>query len=309
MSNVAERPIAGSGRDAATRKIRVLLIAPSLSILGGQAVQATRLIRELNKEPDIEVEFQEIGPPVPGPLGKIKYVRTALSYLQYSLQLLRRMPKYDIIHTFSAGLTSFTLWTIPAVNIARLYRKHFILNYRDGQAEEHLKTSGLAKPSLLKATCVISPSDYVVDVFAKNGIPASRIYNVIDMAPFRYRQRRKLRPVFMTNRILEPLYNIGCILRAFQIVQTKYPDASLTIAHDGPSRAELEALAQELQLKNTQFIGRVPHPKVPDLYDSADVYLTSPNFDCMPGSVLGMLRLGITGGSHQGGWHSVHRDA
>jgi glycosyltransferase involved in cell wall biosynthesis len=97
----------------------------------------------------------------------------------------------------------------------------------------------------------------------------------------------------MTNRILEPLYNVDCILRAFAIVQARYPEASLTIAHDGCCRPALERLANELQLRNTKFIGRVPHNKVPELYDSADIYLTSPNIDCMPGSLLECLASGL----------------
>jgi glycosyltransferase involved in cell wall biosynthesis len=93
-----------------------------------------------------------------------------------------------------------------------------------------------------------------------------------------------LKPAFLTNRILEPLYNVGCVLRAFAIVQKRYPEASLTIAHDGPSRSGLERLARDLNLRNTRFVGRVPHEKIPELYDAADIYMTSPNVDCMPGS-------------------------
>jgi glycosyltransferase involved in cell wall biosynthesis len=273
--------------------IKVLLIAPSLDILGGQAVQATRLIKELNKEPDLIIDFQPINPRLPGWIRRIPYLRTLITFIVYCSRLLWRIPRYDIIHAFSAGLSSFALWTVPAVNISRMYGRKFILNYRDGQAQQHLETWRNAKPNLMRATVIVSPSDYVVDVFARHGIPARRIFNVIDVSPFRYRQRRKLRPVFMTNRILEPLYNVGCILRAFSIIQKKYPEASLTIAHDGVCRPELEALARELELRNTRFIGRVPHPKVPDLYDSSDIYLTSPNIDCMPGSLLECFASGV----------------
>jgi glycosyltransferase involved in cell wall biosynthesis len=97
----------------------------------------------------------------------------------------------------------------------------------------------------------------------------------------------------MTNRILEPLYNVGCVLRAFAIVQQRYPEATLTVAHDGMCRPELEKLAQELGLRNTRFIGRVPYPQVPDLYTAADIYLTSPNIDCMPGSLLECFASGL----------------
>lgn len=275
------------------RPIRILLIAPSMDILGGQAVQATRLVGELRKEPHLVVDFQPINPRLPGSIRRIPYLRTALTFVVYCCQILWRIPRRDVIHTFSAGLSSFALWTVPAANLSRLFGKRFILNYRDGQAEQHLETSRLAKPNLLRATVVISPSDYVVEVFGKRGIPARRIPNVIDLERFRYRQRRILRPCFMTNRILEPLYNVGCVLRAFAIVQRRYPDASLIVAHDGVCRPALEALARELGLRNTRFVGRVPHEQMPDLYDAADIYLTSPNIDCMPGSLLECFASGL----------------
>jgi len=115
----------------------------------------------------------------------------------------------------------------------------------------------------------------------------------MDFNRFRFRLRSKLRPVLMTNRILEPLYNVECILRAFAIIQERYPEASLTIAHDGPSRPGLEKLAGELKLRNTRFIGRVPHDQVPGLYESAELYLTTPNIDCMPGSILECFASGV----------------
>lgn len=97
----------------------------------------------------------------------------------------------------------------------------------------------------------------------------------------------------MTNRILEPLYNVDCILKAFALIQERYPEATLTVAHDGCCRPALEQLAKDLKLKNTTFIGRVPHAEVTALYDSADIYLTTPNIDCMPGSLLECFASGL----------------
>jgi glycosyltransferase involved in cell wall biosynthesis len=186
---------------------------------------------------------------------------------------------------FSAGKSSYMLWTVPALAVGRLWRKVVIVNYHDGQAEEHLRWKGTST-TLQMADAIVSPSDYVVKVFAKHGIPAKRIFNIIDPTPFVFRQRRRLKPVFLTNRILEPLYNVECVLRAFALVQQRYPEASLTVAHSGPSRRGLERLARELRLRNTRFIGRVPYERTPQLYDEADIYLTSPNADCMPGSLI-----------------------
>lgn len=276
--------------------IQVLLIAPSLDILGGQAVQATRLMEVLGAVPGLQIKFFPINPRPPKPflwIRRVPYLRTLVTFALYTSRLALEVPKHDILHIFSAGLSSYTLWTIPALLFGRLYRKKIVLNYRDGQAEQHVTQWRSARPTLKLADRIVTPSGFLVDVFGKHGIRAQSIFNIIETSRFRYRRRRKLRPVFMTNRILEPLYNVDCILRAFAIIQTHYPEATLTIAHDGESRPGLEKLAQELQLRNTKFIGRVPHDKVPELYDSADIYLTSPNIDCMPGSLLECLASGL----------------
>ncbi len=140
---------------------------------------------------------------------------------------------------------------------------------------------------------MVTPSEYVVEVFRARGVPARCIPNVIDPAAFRYRQRSRLRPLFLTNRMLDPLYNVDCVLRAFAIIQSEYPDATLTVAHDGPCRRRLEALSAELGLRNVAFAGHVPAAGMPALYDAADIYLMSPWRDCMPLTVLECFASGL----------------
>ena len=60
------------------KPIRVLLIAPSLEIVGGQSVQAARLLDALRGEPDIEIEFQPINPRLPGVLRELTAAGYAL---------------------------------------------------------------------------------------------------------------------------------------------------------------------------------------------------------------------------------------
>lgn len=276
--------------------ISVLLIAPSFDILGGQAVQASRLMAVLRDVPGQKMTFFPINPRPPKPflwVRKIPFLRTIVNVFLYNTRLFWKSRQHDVLHIFSAGLNSYTLWTIPALVYGKLWRKRLIVNYRDGQAEEHITKWRSALPTLRWADRIVTPSGFLVDVFAKHGVRAQSIFNIIEADNFIYRRRRRLRPVFMTNRILEPLYNVDCILRAFQIIQGEYPEATLTIAHDGCCRPQLERFAEELRLKNTRFIGRVPHRNVPELYDSADVYLTSPNIDCMPGSLLECFASGL----------------
>ena len=39
--------------------------------------------------------------------------------------------------------------------------------------------------------------------------------------------------------------------------------------------------------------GKVPPAEVPKLYDEADIYITTPDIDCMPGSILEALASGV----------------
>ncbi len=276
--------------------LRVLIIAPSPRFVGGQAVQASRLVECLRGDPGLEVDLQYIDPPLPRGLSWLrrwKYVRSAVNLLVLVSQLVWRVPRYHIIHAFSAGLTAYLLCTVPVILLGRLFQRKVIVNYRDGRAEDHLKRSRIARPTLRMTDAVVSPSEYLVGVFSSSGVPAQCIPNIIDPARFIYRQRSRLRPVFLTNRMLDPLYNVECVLRAFAIVQSQYPDASLTVAHDGPSRARLEKLCSELGLRNTEFTGHVPASRMPELYDSADIYLMSPWRDCMPGTLLECFASGI----------------
>jgi L-malate glycosyltransferase len=281
---------------AATKPIRILLVAPSQDILGGQSVQATRLLASLRKEPSLHLDFQPINPRFPAALGwlkRIKYVRTLTAFALYASQLGARAWRYDVLHVFTAAYTSYMFWSLPALFFAKLYSKIIILNYRDGQAEDHLRNWKTALPTLRRMDAIVAPNPFLIGVFAKFDLKIGCISNIIDASEFKFRARSKIAPVFLHNRILEPLYNIPCSLRAFQMVQRRYPDARLTIAHDGPSRGELEDFARELGLRNTEFVGRVPHAKIADLYDAADIYLTSPDFDCNPGSVLESFASGL----------------
>lgn len=273
-------------------RIRVLLIAPSKEILGGQSVQASRLMASLGARPELEMRFHPIGPGL-GFISRIPYVRTVCTIVLYWVTLAGRAARCDILHVFSASYWSYTLWTLPALFFAKLYRKKIILNYRDGQAEDHLRSWRSALPTIRKMDRVVTNSGFLKDVFARFGVKAQCIFNVIDRDKFIYRKRSRLRPIFLHNRILEPIYNIECALRAFKLIQEKYPEADLTVSHSGPSGPGLEKFAQQLELRNTRFVGRVPHARIAELYDRIDIYITTPNFDCMPGSILECFSSGL----------------
>jgi glycosyltransferase involved in cell wall biosynthesis len=272
------------------------VVAPSLGILGGQAVQADRLLRCWQGDPDVHASLLPVNPEAPGPLRvlqRVKYVRTATTQLVYLPSLVRRLRDADVVHVFSASYFSFLLAPWPAVQVARLLGKPVLLNYHSGEAPDHLARSAVARRTLATADVNVVQSSFLQDVFAGFGIRSRIIPNVVDLHRFRFRERLPLRPHLVSTRNLEPHYNVACTLRAFQVVQQRHPDATLTLVGSGSEETRLRALAGELRLDGVTFAGRMPPDEIWRAYADADIYVQTPNIDNMPISVLEAYASGL----------------
>lgn len=71
---------------------------------------------------------------------------------------------------------------------------------------------------------------------------------------------------------LEQRKGVKYLLRAFALLQQKYPDYRLILAGDGPDREKLQLLAEDLQLKNYEFLGYVSEAQKMELLATADLY-------------------------------------
>ena len=291
--------MAGSAQQAPNQNdgtIRILIVAPSIDILGGQAVQAARLTEKLRQEPGLKVGFVPVNPRLPSILRKIqtiKYVRTVVTSAVYLATLLARVWRYDVVHVFSASYLSFVLAPAPAILIARLLGKKVLLNYRSGECEDHLRRWRTALPVIRLAHRVIVPSGYLVDVFSRFGIHAQAIANIVDLSNFAFRERRPLRPILLSNRNFESLYNVEAILRAFALVQVRMPDARLIVAGDGSLRDGLRTLAIDLDLRNVEFTGALAPERMHELHQRADIFVNASNVDNMPVSILEAFASGL----------------
>ena len=276
--------------------VRVVIVAPSLGILGGHAVQADRLLRAWENDPDISVRLVPINPVPPRGLRwatRVKYLRTAATQLSYWPLLVRELSRADVVHVFSASYTSFLLSPLPALIVARLLRRPVVLNYRSGEAPDHLRRSAIARRALARVDSNIVPSRFLVDVFDGFGIRASVIPNLVDVSRFRYRERAPLRPRLVSTRNLSYPYNVACTLRAFQIVQQHWPDATLTLVGSGADEAALRALTRDLQLAHVTFAGRVAPDAIAEHYAANDIYVQSPDIDNTPTSVIEAFASGL----------------
>lgn len=271
------------------RRLVVAIVAPSLDILGGQAVQADRLLRAWRDDPDIDARLVPVNPRGPGLAGRaqrIKYVRTAVTQALYWPSLVRRLRRADVVHVFSASYTSFLLAPWPALQVARALGKPVLLNYRSGEAPDHLSRSPLARRALRGVDLNVVPSSFLRDVFAGFAIDATIIPNVVDTERFAFRHRSPIRPRLLSTRNLEPMYHVACTLRAFRRVQDRHPEATLTLVGAGSEELALRRLASELRLTGVTFAGKVPQDQIARFYAEADVYVQTPEIDNMPSSIL-----------------------
>lgn len=273
----------------------IVIVAPSLDILGGQGVQAQALIDRLEAD-GRPAYLLRINPRFPRGLGwvrRIPYVRTILNQVLYLPSLLR-LRTADVVHVFSASYWSFLLAPAPAIAIARALGKRVVLNYHSGEADDHLTRWGvLVHPWLRLAHEIVVPSEYLRRVFTSHGYRTRVIANLVDTSQFLYRERTCLLPRIVSTRNLEPHYAVDNTIEAFALVKERWPKATLTIAGYGGEEERLRRLAGSLAPGAVQFVGRVEPPDMPGLLDAADVFVNSSVVDNQPVSVLEAFAAGL----------------
>jgi L-malate glycosyltransferase len=276
--------------------VRVAIVAPTLEILGGHSVQAAAMLEGWRRDAGVEAWLVPINPAPPrwlAGVSRIPYARTLVTQAAYWPLLWRELRRADVVHVFSASYTSFLLAPVPAWLIARMLGRPVLLNYHSGEAPDHLRRSRLARAVLRRVGATVVPSRFLVGVFARFGLAAEAIPNVVDRERFRFRRRDRLRPRLLSTRNFEPNYNVACTLRAFAHVQARHPEATLTVVGSGGHGNALRALAAALGLRGVTFAGRVAPADMARYYDEADVYVQTPAVDNMPLSVLEAFSSGL----------------
>ena len=280
----------GSGlRPRADSAIRVALVAPSLRYVGGQSVQGDLLLRHWAHDPEVAARFVAVDPRFPFGLGwaeKVPFLRTALRAPLYLWRLWRDLKDVDVAHIFSASYTSFLVAPLPAWLVAKARGKKTMINYRSGEARDHLQHSWIARRVLRGSDLLVVPSGYLVDVFREFGLEAQIVPNMVDLSQFQYRERRPLRPHLACTRGFHPYYGIDVVVRAFAEVQKAYPDAQLDLVGGGRLEGSIRELVRQLNLPNVNFAGVVSRREIGRAYDRADIFVNASNLDNMPVSVL-----------------------
>lgn len=95
-------------------------------------------------------------------------------------------------------------------------------------------------------------------------------------------------PLVMYLGRLAPEKNLEVMLEAFALARKRQPKLHLLVVGDGPSRAELQALA----LPGVTLTGPVPYARVPEALAAASVFLTASTSEVLPMSMIEALAAG-----------------
>jgi len=278
-----------ASKDKSSKRLRVCIVAPSLRYVGGQSVQAELLLRHWQNDPDIDIRFLAVDPPLPRFLAwaeGIPGLRTILREPIYFWHLWRGLKDIDIAHIFSASYWSFLLAPAPASLFAKLRGSKTLINYHSGEARDHLQSFRSAKFVLSRVDKIVVPSGYLVDVLREFGLPATSVPNIVDLSQFQYRERTPLRPHMVCTRGFSAYYSVDVVVRAFAEIKKEYSEAHLDLVGAGPLEADVRKLVADLSLTGVNFTGVASRQQIGQCYDRADIFINASWLDNMPLSVI-----------------------
>lgn len=277
--------------------LRIGLIGPVPPPAGGMANQ-TRQLGELLQAVGADVTLVPTNPAYwPTWIGHVPVLRAGFRLLPYLLAVWRAAGANTLLHMMANSGWSWHLYAMPALVIGRLRRTPVVINYRGGEAGDFLvRSARQVRWAMRHAACLAVPSGFLAEVFARFGMNARPLPNIVDLSRFHPPESlpNASSHRLVVTRNLEPLYDIGTAIRAFALVRVTYQDASLTISGSGPDAAALAQLCRDLHLESAvHWVGRLDRAQMADLYRNADLSLNPSRADNMPNSVLESLASGV----------------
>jgi len=208
--------------------------------------------------------------------------------------------KCDVIHAH---------WAIPTgligVMVGFLLRKPLIVTIHGSDLGVALERRGFLRKLFVHVCRTAVHLNCVSEAQKKElerlGIPSEKISAIpmgIDAAFLEIGKNRggnlEKRPVtILSNRNLLPIYNVSLLIRAIPIVLKREPKTKFLIAGDGTEKKTLQREVESMNINSSvEFLGRVPHEKMPDLLSDADIYVSTSLHDGTSVSLLEAMGAG-----------------
>jgi glycosyltransferase involved in cell wall biosynthesis len=212
------------------------------------------------------------------------------NYRRFRTTLRTTRPDCLVTHNWGSIEWAMANWPRLAHHI------HIEDGFGPEEQTNQIRRRVLTRRIVLSRTTVVVPSRNLQRIATTVwGLSPRRVYylpNGIDLARFTPRRQQPNGPLVVgTVAALRPEKNLPRLLRAFALAHATTP-ASLIIAGDGPERATLERLADELRISpHVRFLGYVPDPS--SIYHQVDIFALSSDTEQMPISVMEAMASGL----------------
>ena len=198
----------------------------------------------------------------------------------------------DIVHTqteFSMGyIGKFVArqLKIPVVHTYHTMYEDYLHYVMNGHLLRPYHVRQFMRAYLYHVAGVVCPSERTADSLAGYGIATPKVIipTGVDLTQFAAAKNPHLReelglqdvPVLLSLSRVAYEKRIDRVVGAMPDILAQQPDTVLLVVGDGPAKADLEAQAENLGIKDhVRFIGEVDHDDIADYYRAADVFVSA----------------------------------
>jgi glycosyltransferase involved in cell wall biosynthesis len=265
------------------------IVASTLSYHTGQEVQP-------EDDNDLEQEINIIRA-YTLPVTHRSFVWRVIAFFSFMISSVwasRKAKDVDLV----MGTTPPIFQSVSAWFISFVRRKPFLLEVRDLWPEFAIDMGVLTNPLLIRlsrllesflynrANHILVNSPAYRDYMLNRGIPEDKVTlipngvdsQMFDLAadgiPIRRQYGLQNKFVIAYTGALGLANDIGTILQTAQRLQDK-PQIHFLLVGDGKERANLEAIAEEYNLKNVTFTGALQKADIPDILAASDVCIAT----------------------------------
>ena len=263
-------------------KAKLVYIGNQLAVRGGSPTSIDVLAPLLEKK-GYEVKTASA--------KKNKVLR--LADILYTVFWNRSTTDFVLIDTYSTQ----NFWYAWAV--ARLCQNlnlKYIPILHGGELPKRLKASPKASSVIFSRSYLnVAPSLYLKTEFQKAGfLNISYIPNSLNLADYKFKERRILAPKLFWVRAFDEIYNPMLALRVLELLQKEYPESELCMVGPGKDESLENCRRYALQKKlPVKFCGKLSKEDWRTLSEEYDIFLNTTNIDNTPVSVIEAMALGL----------------
>jgi glycosyltransferase involved in cell wall biosynthesis len=164
-------------------------------------------------------------------------------------RLLVALPRVDVVHVQAASFWGFYLPVSLALVLGRIFRRRRVVWYSGGLAKPFMaRRWRLVRPLVKRIDGFAVTTDYLKELFQREGLAPSVIPNVLVPEHVPFLARSAWPPLLLWSSVLEPEANPAMALTAFARVVQTVPGARLLLVGRGSLASDLAAQASDLKI-------------------------------------------------------------